>query len=170
MSKNKLISNKEFWAMLRANGGLYARTARAIKEKFKLNDYARQTVRARALLRPDLLADIEEENIDIAEESLAQIMRSSKQESTRLDATKFYLKTKGKNRGYVERQEHPGEGGKDLPVPLTNILHIHGNLVQNAIPRDDSTSENSTNEQKDSGDMRGDSGEQDNIYLNITHR
>ncbi len=53
---------------------------------------------------PDILADIDEENLDIAEEGLNTIMRS-KSETIRLDAVKFYLKNKGRKRGYVEKTE-----------------------------------------------------------------
>lgn len=30
----------------------------------------------------------------------------------------FYLKTKAKNRGYIERSEITGKDGKDLPTPI----------------------------------------------------
>jgi translation initiation factor 2 alpha subunit (eIF-2alpha) len=31
----------------------------------------------------------------------------------------FYLKCKGKNRGYIERVEHGGEGGQAIPIRIT---------------------------------------------------
>lgn len=40
----------------------------------------------------------------------------SKDERVNLDATKFTLKTLGKDDGYSERTEHTGKGGKDLYV------------------------------------------------------
>lgn len=95
----KRLSDKEFWTILRANAGLYARTARAIEKEFGVS-ITRQSVRERAEKKPDLLKDILEENLDIAEEGQQSLMRS-KNESIRLKAITFYLRTKGKDRGYV---------------------------------------------------------------------
>ena len=103
MAKLRKISDKEFLAILRENGGLYARTAKAIENQFKIR-YSRQAVRDRAVKFPEEVADIEEENVDIAEEGLHSLMRSEN-ETVRLRAIELYLKTKGKKRGYIEKTE-----------------------------------------------------------------
>ena len=97
------IADEQFFAILRENAGLFARTARAIETQFGIK-YSRQAVHLRAQKHPDILADIDEENLDIAEEGLYSIMRS-KSETVRLDAVKFYIKHKGRKRGYVEKTE-----------------------------------------------------------------
>ena len=103
MAGARKISDEQFLSVLRENAGLYARTAKAIKKQFNIN-YSRQAVRARAKHFPDELADIEEENLDIAEEGLLTLMRTAS-ENTRIRAIEIYLKTKGKKRGYIEKNE-----------------------------------------------------------------
>jgi len=103
MPKIKKISDKEFLTILRENAGLFSRTARAIQKQFGI-EYTRQAVRERALKHPEILKDIEEENIDIAEEGLHSLMRS-KNETIRLKAVELFLKTKGRRRGYSEKIE-----------------------------------------------------------------
>ena len=103
MRKVRKITDKQFLAILRENSGLYARTAKAIEIQFNVS-YSRQAVRSRAEKFPDVLSDIEEEMIDLAEEGLHTLMRSG-DERVRLKACELYLKTKGKMRGYVEKTE-----------------------------------------------------------------
>lgn len=103
MNKGSKLTDSQFFAILRENGALYARTARAIKKEFNIT-ITRQAVRQRAENNPEELADILDENIDVAEEGLFSLMRS-KNESVRLKAVELFLKTKGKKRGYVERSE-----------------------------------------------------------------
>lgn len=109
LEKVKKISEKEFWAILRKNAGIYARTARAIQNEFGFS-FSRQAVRARAEQRPDLLNDIIEETVDIAEEGLHDLMRSSLP-NIRLKAIELYLKSKGSHRGYHQKEavSHSGE-------------------------------------------------------------
>ena len=116
MAKYRL-TNKEFWSILRENAGLYARTARAIEKQFGMS-YSRQAVKDRAEKNPEMLADILEENLDIAEEGLHSLMRS-KTEKIRFNAIQLFLKTKGKNRGYSERNEITGKDGKDIVAQIT---------------------------------------------------
>ncbi len=111
MAKMRLSDN-EFWAILRENAGLYSRTARAIAKKYDM-PYSRQAVQSRAEKKPELLQDIQEENLDIAEEGLHSLMRS-KNERVRLRAVELYLRTRGRCRGYVERVERDVSG--DLRV------------------------------------------------------
>ncbi len=104
MAKVRKLTDKEFFAILRENAGLFARTARAIEKQFNI-EYSRQAVRERAEKNKVVLADIEEQNLDVAEEGLHSLIRS-KSEGIKLRAIELYLKTKGKKRGYVERTQH----------------------------------------------------------------
>jgi len=111
------ISDEAFLSILRENGGLYAVTAKAIEGKFGIS-YSRQAVRQRALDHPEEVADIEDEAKDIAEEGLISLMKDE-DKKIKLDAIKFYLGTKGKNRGYNTRTELTGADGG--PVQITGM-------------------------------------------------
>jgi hypothetical protein len=108
------INNPEFWSILRENGGVFQATADAIKKEFGIS-YTRQAVRERALGKPEELKDIEERNIDLAETGIHSLMKT-KNEAIQLRACELYLKTKGKSRGYVERQEIEVDGDFNLVV------------------------------------------------------
>lgn len=109
IGKSRKLSENEFWTILRKNAGLYARTARAIQNEFGIS-YSRQAVRDRAEKCPDLLNDILEETVDIAEEGLHDLMRSPLP-NIRLKAIELYLKSKGSHRGYHQKEavSHSGE-------------------------------------------------------------
>ena len=117
------ISDTAFLALLRENGGLYAKTAKAIAEQFGI-DYSRQAVRQRALDHKDELEDINEEVQDCAEDGLQTLMKNE-DPKIKLDAIKFYLNTKGKARGYSTRSEITGADGG--PVEMAAIAI---NIVQ----------------------------------------
>lgn len=108
------LTDKEFWAILRESAGIYSRAVRMAKREYGV-DINRVSVRERALKDPEQLKDIKEENIDIAEEGLHSLMRT-KNEPVRLRAIDLFLKTQGKSRGYVERQEIEVDGDFNLTV------------------------------------------------------
>lgn len=60
--------------------------------------------------------EIEEGLIDLAESKLFENIKGNK-----TNEILFYLKTKGKNRGYVERQEHHIEGGFPTKIEIEII-------------------------------------------------
>jgi len=60
--------------------------------------------------------EIDERSLDMAETKLLSAVRDGK--TTEL---LFYLKTKGKRRGYVERQELTGAEGNQLDVKITVV-------------------------------------------------
>lgn len=60
--------------------------------------------------------DVADIAIDFAESQLHKQIQSGE-----VSSTIFYLKTKGKKRGYIERQEITGTDGKDL-IPINIIL------------------------------------------------
>ena len=97
------VSDVEFWSALRKNKALYSRTARALELKYNIT-YSRQAVKERAEKDLDQLNDIVEENLDVAEEVHHNLMMS-KDEKIQIKASQFYLKNKGKGRGYIEKQQ-----------------------------------------------------------------
>ena len=118
INKGSKISNEQFLSILRENGGLFAKTARAISKKFKIK-YSRQSVRDRAERHPEIMKDIAEENLDIAEEGFLSLMKSEN-EQVKLKACEIYLKCKAKHRGYVERQEITGADGDAIKTQLVS--------------------------------------------------
>jgi hypothetical protein len=113
MKKHRL-SNKEFWECLSEAGGLYARCARIINEKYCMS-FTRQAVRERAEKDPDQLMQIVETTLDVAEEKYLQLFESTN-ERIKLKALQFYLRTKGKDRGYTLRDEVTGPDGNPIQL------------------------------------------------------
>ncbi len=103
------LSDEAFLSILRENAGLFANTAKAIEEKYGIN-YSRQAVRQRALDHKDVLEDIEDEALDIAEAGMLTLSRSQN-EDTKFKACQFILKTKGKRRGYGDSLDMNLSGG-----------------------------------------------------------
>ena len=65
----------------------------------------------------DVLDDVRQRVIDFAEVKLIEAVRAGD-----LKAIMFFLKTQAKERGYIEREEVTGAGGKDLhPVAMPDI-------------------------------------------------
>jgi len=64
------VSDNEFWAILRENAGIYARTARAIENHFNVS-YSRQAVKDRAEKDMDRLNDIRDQNFDVGRRGFA---------------------------------------------------------------------------------------------------
>ena len=117
MGGGRKLSDNEFFTILRENAGLYARTARAIEKQYNV-PYTRQAVKDRAENHPDILDDIKQENLDIAEEGLHSLMRD-KDKRIKKDAIFFYLKGPGKNRGYAERHEKQQIGTDKVEIVFT---------------------------------------------------
>jgi len=63
--------------------------------------------------------DIQELQVDVAEAALL-----SKIQQKETAAIIFYLKTKGKNRGYSERKEISGPDGGEIPVKKIDIKQL----------------------------------------------
>jgi len=61
--------------------------------------------------------EAKEKMLDFAESKLMQKIREG--DNTMII---FYLKTQGKSRGYVERQEYTGEGGKPIRIETVEMV------------------------------------------------
>jgi len=117
------LSDNEFFAALRESAGLFSRTVRYIKKEYDV-DITRQSVHTRAHKRPDILKDIEEQNIDVAEEGLHSIMRS-KNESLRLKACLEFLSYKAKERGYIKTVENINKNiGDQLDISKLSVADL----------------------------------------------
>jgi hypothetical protein len=65
------------------------------------------------------LHQIDEELLDLAEGKLIGHLQSGS-----LDALKFFLSTKGKDRGYSKRIEATGKGGAPLQPPVVRVERV----------------------------------------------
>lgn len=124
MSKQKYTAAQMIEA-LRAAGGVIAVAARAI-------GCDRNTVYAymgRYSTVKDAYDEANETNLDVAEAGLMAFVRGQVTENgerrtvddrVRLDATKYYLRTKGRTRGYGDRMEVTGEDGGAIRIERVN--------------------------------------------------
>jgi len=102
------ISEAEFIAFLRNNGGVYSRTASAITKHLrqvtgdKTASYSRQAVKYRAeQLDDSVLEDIEDETWDLVAGGLQDALKSN-DDKLKLDAVKLGLKYLGHKYGVEE--------------------------------------------------------------------
>lgn len=101
-----------------------AQVAKALRASLGVHSYAARrlccspsTIKSYVVGSKELqqvIDEVQEETLDLAEEKL-----HAKLKSGNMTAIIFYLKTKGKGRGYIERSEHSGAGGG--PIPLSNF-------------------------------------------------
>ena len=95
-------TEQEFLEALIKHSGLYSRVAKEL-------DVSRQAVRDRVESNPhikELVEELTEVNLDEAEGELQKIISGKKINiGVKFSAIKFFLSTKGKKRGYVEKTE-----------------------------------------------------------------
>lgn len=103
------LTEKQIEAALVATGGFISHTAQMLKVS-QVAIYKRIS-RSKALTRAR--ADIQESQLDIAESKLIEKIKAGD-----LGAICFYLKCKGKSRGYVERQTVIVKGDESKPVQV----------------------------------------------------
>ncbi len=114
------ISNHDFWGTIRENDGLLAITARAITRRFGVACSYRQ-VKERAEADPVKLAEIRENLLDMAEKNLLKLMKSP-DESVCLQATAFYLATKGA-KPETPTSHVPDEKIREIVTQVITELH-----------------------------------------------
>jgi len=89
---------------LRANGGIQAAAAQALEEATGLR-VSRQSIHERVKVSPRLqraIHEAQEETLDLAEGVLPTALRRNDRDA--VNAARFVLETKGRNRGYSRRE------------------------------------------------------------------
>lgn len=131
------IPDDVFWKELRSCRGNFGKTARRLQEWIAKEEedkdatYTRQAVYARAKAQPERLADIIEDHLDYAEEVVDDSMSSS-DDAVAFRAASWYLKMKGKGRGYVDKAI--GDGGG---MPIKVEIEIKGGSMSPVTDEDD---------------------------------
>ena len=78
------------------------------------------------------IMDIEEDQCDFVEAKLLKLIQDENPASVQ-----FYLKTKGKKRGYIERIENTGADGKELNLTPTVIILPSNNRGDENVENDE---------------------------------
>lgn len=120
MPAKPIFTNEEIADALRAAYGLLATTAQILTKVGGGRKITRQAVSGRIKRSPELreVAEQAAETLtDLAEQELYKLIKQGDK-----TAIIFYLKCKGKARGYVERQEVTGADGAPIePVKVQFI-------------------------------------------------
>ncbi|MCK5237512.1 MAG: hypothetical protein KAR06_11065 [Deltaproteobacteria bacterium] len=109
MAPGQKVTDRQIEIALMANGGLITHAAKdlgvtygCLRKRMKSNEHLREVV-----------ADAIEGNLDIAESALMKKIKEG-----HVISMIFYLKCKGKARGYIERQEITGADGAPLNIEI----------------------------------------------------
>jgi len=108
---------------LRDSGGIAAMAARKLAKMY--GSCTAQTVRNYMNRYPSLkkaIDEVIENNLDLAEGALLRGITQGN-----MTAVIYYLKTKGKHRGYIERLEQTGANGEPLHQPAQVMIYIPDN-------------------------------------------
>lgn len=120
MARTPRITEAQIAEALRKNGGILSSVAAAFR--ISSSEITRRIQNSPALQA--VRYEAQESVLDLAESKLIQNIQ--KNDNT---AIIFFLKTKGKHRGYVERQEVTGANGQPLEVNVTDIRkRVEGEL------------------------------------------
>lgn len=108
---------------LRATSGIYIRAAKLLGcDRETVAEYVRRHKRLQSVLR-----EVVEGDVDLAESVLQRKIREGN-----MTAVIFYLKTKGKQRGYIERAEVTGENGQPLAAGVVVTPALARTVMQAA--------------------------------------
>lgn len=115
MARKARILVADVEAALRASAGVYSVAASILAQKYgscapnTVKNYIRRSPRLQAIEE-----EITDQTLDLAETKLVQKINDGN-----MTAIIFYLKTKGRHRGWIERREIEGvEGGTPIQVYL----------------------------------------------------
>ena len=113
MAKTKRYTNDQIADAIKAGAGIIAVAARKLGcDRKTVSNYINRSIKLQ-----QLTMDVVEENLDRAETRLMQCI-----DDGQISAIIFYLKTKGKHRGYTERTEITGNEGNAIEVDYKAVL------------------------------------------------
>lgn len=123
MARMKKVSSMQILEALRRTGGNQTLAAKELEKQLGIS-ISRSTISKRIAKEKKLaaaVAEIEAETVDMAESQLMKGIQSGN-----MTAIIFYLKTKGKQRGYSERIETDTSLTVSKPVPVHIYLPDNG--------------------------------------------
>jgi len=106
--KNEFTAEEVGKAIADANGILAVAARKLGCSRRTIHNYVNKYASVK-----EVYADANETTIDFAEGKLMELIKDGN-----VTAIIFFLKTKAKHRGYVERQEHTGKDGGTINVKL----------------------------------------------------
>jgi len=104
------ISDEQIIEALEKSAGMQTEAARKLDMSY--DTFWRRVAKSETLKAK--ITEINERALDFAESKLLQTMKNDSEPKVQLTALIFFLKCKGKRRGYVERQELTGGDGERL--------------------------------------------------------
>ena len=130
MPAKPIFTNEEIADALRAAHGLLATTAQILTKVGGGRKITRQAVSGRIKRSPELreVAEQAAETLtDLAEQELYKLIKQGYK-----TAIIFYLKCKGKDRGYIERQELTGKDGTALTGDKLEPVEVNIKIIDPA--------------------------------------